>query len=376
MQEDMPNIIDIYLNNSNAEGACVTGLAQLGFDTYYQREALMDILFHIVEMENLSSLEYPFARKYKSSLDVMEAVNNFLQRFAFKAGERTDIKPLAMDEGMLANLEEDFIKLGMIKNTYPPHFVYDAALCVGSAEKGVRPRLNCLAKMTRMPIFEIDNIMVLGSSRKLWPLKKTDSGIEFPEPTLYKLLAKRLSERDGKEVTDSDVRNFIVGLDTKETEVDKLAEEVSSHPYFADITWPTEADLMKEIVDENPSFKDKNVIVINAPDYPDGRRADLALTIATAANERPDILNPGAGVLAISSQPFVRHHKQVLKQTLPRGAEVDVIGEGIDTFTPKQAMLCLDSLARTVYSALEYYKIKEKEFEQAKILCEISDKKR
>ena len=192
----------------------------------------------------------------------------------------------------------------------------------------------------------------------------SDFGTSFPEPTLYEILAKRLSERDGKKVFAYEVKNFVARMETKETAVEKLALEVAAHPYFAGISWPTEADLITEIVAETPAFKDKNVIVVNAPDYPDGRHADAARTIATALKEHPDILYPRAGVLAISSQPFIRNQRQVLEQALSENADIEVIGEGIKDFTPKQAMLCLDSLARTVYGALAYQKEQEKKREQ------------
>jgi len=349
---------------------CIDALIELGFLSYRQRDAIVEIFTDIIEMNDIPVIERPFLIKYKNHFEAMEAINAFLQKYALKTGERTDIKPPAINEYVLANLEENFTKLGMVRNVFPNHVVYDVALCIGSAEKGLRPRINCLAKMTRIPIFSIDNIMVLGSSRKLWPLRKTENGIEFPEPTLYNLLAERLSERDGKNVPVSKIKSFVAELDTKETAVEKLAEEVSAHPYFTGISWPTEADLIKAILDERPVFKGQNVAVINAPDYPDGRRADLARTLATAIDEYSDIFNSKAGILAVSSQPFVRNQKQVIKQILPKGVDVDVIGEGIDAFTPKQAMLCLDTLARTIYGSLAHYKAKEKELKQAKILRE------
>jgi len=359
-----------YTYERDMDEHCIDALIELGFLSYRQRNAIMEIFTDIIEMNDISVIEHPFAKERKNHLEIMEAINTFLQKYALKKGERTDIKPPAINEYVLANLKENFTKLGMVRNVFPNHIVYDVALCIGSAEKGLRPRINCLAKMTRISIFSIDNIMILGSSRKLWPLKKTENGIEFPEPTLYNLLAERLSERDGKNVPVSKIKSFVAELDTKETAVEKLAEEISAHPYFAGISWPTEADLIKAILDERPIFKGQNVAVINAPDYPDGRRADLARTLTTAIDEYPDIFNYKAGVLAVSSQPFVRNQKQVIKQILPKGVDVDVIGEGIDAFTPKQAMLCLDTFARTIYGSLAYYKAKGKEQKQAKILRE------
>jgi len=357
--------VERFIDERNTLGERnIDALHSLGFVTSEQRLAVYDIFTAIAEMRRIPHHENPFFQRFDNRRGIIEGYNTFLQRYALRTGERTDIKPPFMNEATLGRLKDSFAKIGMIDGKAPEHIVYDAALCIGSAEAGVRPRIECLAKMVDKPIYEIDNIIMLGSSRKLWPLKKTKDGTSFPEPTLYEILAKRLSERDGKKVFAYEVKNFVARMETKETAVEKLALEVAAHPYFAGISWPTEADLITEIVAETPAFKDKNVIVVNAPDYPDGRHADAARTIATALKEHPDILYPRAGVLAISSQPFIRNQRQVLEQALSENADIEVIGEGIKDFTPKQAMLCLDSLARTVYGALAYQKEQEKKREQ------------
>lgn len=339
--------------NVKADAYRQLGLAQ-------DEEIALDRFFDaVVQVNGLDKTENPLIGQYKTSFAMLEGINTFLQKYALRAGERTDIKPAAIDADSLAELKTVFTKLGMVDEVTPSLPVYDAVLCMGAAEAGVRPRINQLAEIIQDGKPTVKNIVVLGSARKLWPLKKTDAGNVFPEPIVYDILAARISERDGKVISSQEVKQAVLNMDTKETAVEKLSEEVSSNPYFRGIEWPTETDLIKAVIKENPVFDGQKLVVVRTPDFPNGKRADSSRTIEWAVKENPDILHAKADVLLISSQPFTRNQKTVAKQSLPKDAKAEAIAEGISDFTPKQAMICMDSLARTVYAV--FAKVKEKE---------------
>ena len=331
----------------------------LGFSS--DESELVDCLLRsLITMNGLDAGQNPSLKHYENEAVMMAQINAFLQRYALRAGERTDIKqPIISDEN-LASLEKVFTKLGMVDAICPSRRDYDVALCYGAPEVGVRQRVGDLAKIVSNPSFKIKNIVVLGADRKLWPLKKTGKSISFPEPILYDILAERLSARDGKEVSAEEIKNFVLNMDTKETAVEKISEEVAVHPYFKGIKWPNETDLILAVIKENPVFEKEQITVVRTPDFPDGSRANTGRTVYFAVMQNPKLFVPGATVLAISSQPFIRNQKTVTLQNLPNAVNLEVVGEEIKKFTPKQAMICIDSFARTVHANFSHYKENEK----------------
>ncbi len=339
--------------------------AELGFRPHEHK--YVDALFEeITAVRGLSEADNPAAKSnnYKNSWEFITALNGFLQKYALRAGERTDIKPPEMSEESVKKFEDIFYSLQMRKEKTPQYNLYDAVLCMGAAENGVRPRINRLAEIVANPDISIQNIMVLGAARKLWPLKKDGDARTFPEPIVYDILADRISERDGKTVTPEEIKAYVLSMDTKETAVEKLSAEVSSDAYFAGISWPTETDLIYALIKENKNLAKQNIVVVRTPDFPDGRRADSGRTIEYAYQENPEIFTSGAKILQISSQPFTRNQMTVAEINLPKGVNVDVVGEGIDEgksfeARKKDAMIGWDSTARTVYAV--FAKIRERE---------------
>ena len=338
---------------------------ELGFRPH-EHKYVDALVAQIVNVRDLEAEVNPLAegKNYETSEALIESLNTFLQKYALRAGERTDIKPPEMTEESVVACEDIFYHLQMRKEKTPQYDQYDAVLCMGAAENGVRPRIRQLAEIITNTDIKIDNIMVLGAERKLWPLKKDGDKRTFPEPILYNILAERLSVRDGKTVSPEEVKAYVLALDTKETAVEKLSAEVSANKYFAGIKWPTETDLISAVIKENPVFDNQNVVVVNTPDFPDGRRADSGRTVEYAYKENPDIFTAGAKVLQISSQPFTRNQQRIAELNLPKGVDVDVIGEGVDEgkafdARKKDVMLGWDTIARTIYAT--YAKMKERE---------------
>ena len=338
---------------------------ELGFRPH-EHKYVDALVVQIVDILGLEGKENPLAeaKNYETSEALIESLNTFLQKYALRAGERVDIKPPEMTEENVVACEDILYHLQMRKEKTPQYDYYDAVLCMGAVEKGVRSRVGVLADILTNTDIKIENIMLLGAERKLWPLKKDGDKRTFPEPILYNILAERLSVRDGKTVSPEEVKAYVLALDTKETAVEKLSVEVSADKYFAGIKWPTETDLISAVIKENPVFDNQNVVVVNTPDFPDGRRADSGRTIEYAYKENPDIFTAGAKVLQISSQPFTRNQRMVAEHNLPPEVTVDVVGEGIDegksfAARKKDIMITWDSFARTVYAA--FGRIKERE---------------
>ena len=338
---------------------------ELGFRPH-EHKYVDALVVQIVDILGLEGKENPLAeaKNYETSEALIESLNTFLQKYALRAGERVDIKPPEMTEENVVACEDILYHLQMRKEKTPQYDYYDAVLCMGAVEKGVRSRVGVLADILTNTDIKIENIMLLGAERKLWPLKKDGDKRTFPEPILYNILAERLSVRDGKTVSPEEVKAYVLALDTKETVVEKLSVEVSADKYFAGIKWPTETDLISAVIKENPVFEGQKIIVVNTPDFPDGRRADSGRTVEYAYKENPDIFTAGAKVLQISSQPFTRNQRMVAEHNLPPEVTVDVVGEGIDegksfAARKKDIMITWDSFARTVYAA--FGRIKERE---------------
>ncbi len=347
----------------NSEKIKYLAYKELGFSPC-EHKYFDELLEQIVKVRGLSEEDNPIhkSKNYENVEALIGNINNFLQKYALRAGERIDIKPPEMTEENILAFEKIFYHLQMRKEKKTQYKNYNAVLCMGAAENAVRSRMKRLGDVITNEGVSIENIMVLGAERKLWPLKKDGDSRSFPEPILYDILARRLTQRDGKTVLPEEVKEYILNLEIKENAVEKIAEEVAADKYFSSIKWPTETDLICEVIKQNPVFDAQKIIVVNTPDFPDGKRADSARTIKYAYKENSDIFVAGAKILQISSQPFTRNQKRVAELNLPSNVEIDVIGEGIDEgksfeARKKDVMIGMDSMARTIYAS--YGKIKE-----------------
>lgn len=321
----------------------------------------------IAQIRGLSEEENPLKQKYKNHFEMIDSLNSFLQKNAKRTTERTDITALSMTDAQMEQMEKSFTRLGMWREKKPSSNTYDAALLMGAAEGGVRPRVQQLAEMLSNSDIKIKNIVILGCERKLWPLKKSGENLSFPEPILYKMLAEQISKREKKTVTAEEIQQKVLSIPVKGTKVDELSEEISAHPYFKDIRWPTETDLIEAVVKENPAFANQKLIVVHTPNMQikqaDGtvktQRADTGKTVYEANRRHPSIFQNNAKILAISSQPYTRNQMTNIELNLPLDAEVDVIGKGLEDSAVskedkmRQFTLSADSFARTVYAVRE-----------------------
>ncbi len=120
----------------------------------------------IAQIRGLSEEENPLKQKYKNHFEMIDSLNSFLQKNAKRTTERTDITALSMTDAQMEQMEKSFTRLGMWREKKPSSNTYDAALLMGAAEGGVRPRVHQQAEMLSTGT-EIKNIVILGCKHKL-----------------------------------------------------------------------------------------------------------------------------------------------------------------------------------------------------------------
>jgi hypothetical protein len=239
-------------------------------------------------------------------------------------------------------------------------------ILLGASESGVRERLNILVKLNN----NTQVVYPLGGQRDLWPIA---------EPSTEKLVAQRLS------IPKEEVANTFQLIFAKSIEMQnnrqnyidvEFTEETNkarkeSIEYFTGlgITWPTETDMMANLIEEYqiklPGIEFKDVI-----------NAEKKLN-AAGKLVRPDTLDTlikmreiyegqiPTQIAIVTTQPFGHYQQQqVIKAFNGLSIEILVVAEGANSAKVNLSTV-FDSLARTIYAGkdivVEKLKMREAE---------------
>ncbi|HLB40758.1 MAG TPA: hypothetical protein VJJ83_03130, partial [Candidatus Babeliales bacterium] len=194
-----------------------------------------------------------------------------------------------------AGIMADLKQLGLINEVPPAKNKYTYALVMGATISTVKQRLEYLTKLLQAG-YVFDNIVLLGGERPLNP-----------------------------------------------NELTKLAE------LTAPATITTEATAMQFIYDAEPTLKQHQVLLINAPMT---KKADGTLvrpntddTVIAFAKSAPAVAHPGA-CLVISNNPYIIRQTAVVKRLLPQDKfPTDGAGSGIASADTADIVMLMDEFA-------------------------------
>jgi hypothetical protein len=240
-----------------------------------------------------------------------EDLNDLLQKNIFKKirgnGERQQIKPSdKFSEEVQLQLLQDFEKIGFVKEISPKvDKEYKSVIIFGATQLGMEARIkdfseHFLPAMKSKP----QEIFILAGEREGW----LDS-----EPFAQNILLKRINESPKIKGEDTktlkDLNDEIEGLPKIELKAEERKAQVKHFSEKYGITFPTETDIAKEIIESKKTELGDNITItfINAEKKPNGLRPDTTDTLrafATNLKERPEEFGE-ASILAISNQPHV-----------------------------------------------------------------------
>ena len=279
-------------------------------------------------------------------------------------------------------LMQDFEKIGFVAEVSPkPGKKYESVIIFGAAQKGMENRLNdflehFLPKINENP----KEIFFLAGERDAWLDSESFAKEILLKRINYSLKGKNEAIKDEKEleaeikkITLDEQRKLQVTHFTKkygikfpiETDIDKeiLLERINRSPkinginektlddlnkeiqfiskitldeqrrlqvrHFTEkygITFPTETDIAKEIVESRKGDLEGFAITcINAERKPDGSRPNTADTLRELIKNVEEDFNLNA-VMAISNQPYVSSQAMALKVD-ERLCDIDVVGK-------------------------------------------------
>ncbi|MBM3892985.1 hypothetical protein FJ365_01115 [Candidatus Dependentiae bacterium] len=207
-------------------------------------------------------------------------------------------------------------KLGLIDEVLPKYKEYDYALVHGATILVMRARLAFLAGLWQKGV-RFKKLILLTGQRDLYPSEETSSSFTDKQD--------RFPMQPGWQVQPEEMPG---------TE-DGAMQLIYDHLLMA------------------PPMRQVPMVLINAPKQQQGdgswRRPNTKDTIDCWLTKQPQ---PGS-CLAVSNQPFNGYQDLVVRALLPAGFSLETVGFSVSP-QYESVTMCLDSLARWLYSEQEY----------------------
>ena len=190
-----------------------------------------------------------------------------------------------------------------IKNT-----VWTEVLFCGAMLKRVRDRLTFLHDEDMEGLDVRGDVYMLGSERKLDPVKESKEALQAPWPTMRR---------------------------------------VGWQPPFE--MKATEIEMMKYVVNESVVAERWPYVYVQTPDVPvkDAPGKTRPANTYDTVVEYYKRYGPGGRTLVVSNQPFVSYQETIVRRILPRDDTVVCIGPAADVTIPLKTFL--DNIAKEIY---------------------------
>lgn len=286
--------------------------------------------------------------KYNNLSEQINSINDILQaNFARKTVERQE----NIDSSIMQETREialtHFEILNLINEISPKYSHYNHALVFGGSEKSFEARVSYLKDLLNN--IKIDNIDLLGATRKLWPKIDNMPG----EDVSLKLVHKELINFNAN-VTIDDVANKFnqIAQDgvNKGESLTQIRESIYTDSFFANITWPTEYDLAHELANKYFDSEIYNVKIYNATSNDKAKRPTSVDNIRGWYFENKD--QNIDKILAISTQPFIGYQSNIIRNIFDKNLfeKTDFSAPQLDKTNIKLCNL-YDALASEIYYA-------------------------
>ena len=266
-----------------------------------------------------------------SAIQALNWLNDIVQ------DRRSSLRPSNTERQQMSLPEElqphkDFIldmlnQLGFTSEIVPNTPDVFSLMILGAAEKSVVLRFNAAAQMIKEGKIKPEKIIIVSGARDLWP--DNSDHTMMGEPSTLDLVVQRIGTTSDhlsmRETIKSEFDIRFQDVDPKDgNEVIKarnnIAEEIS-HQY--QIVWPTEADMMEELIKKNDILNQLPISVVHAPKIPIKHEQKVILKRPTTQSSLEETIKLygeellSKDIAVMSSQPHAKYQQGVIWQVMP-----------------------------------------------------------
>ena len=254
-----------------------------------------------------------------------------------------------------------FEKLGFFNELLPKKPEVQALLILGASETRARMRIAYAEDLIINEKVRPTQIILGTGARDLWPkdsnneTKGDDSTMDF----LIKLIKEKNNDIDEKTLKN-DLQRIIDkefdevlrtgNMDNLNKKRSNIVQRISRE---YDIIWPTEADMMRKIVENNTTIRQNfnhiDIVTVNAPKLPTGERPNTQSVINCLISTVGEQLK-GMDVAVISSQPHAKYQEGSIKNAVGELFNMIMVAPGISNEEKSNLTITFEALFGSIFS--------------------------